>query len=334
MAEGMAEGLRILVVTNLWPAGGSFRGIFVREQVEALRRLGHTVDVEVVAQGRAKADYLLAAHRIRRRFSAGGYQLVHVHYGLTGLAARLAGVGPRVLSMHGSDVNIPWQRRITRLGWPGTGARIYVSQRLAEAAGDPDGHVIPNGVDFTVFTPRDRAEARGALGLPPDGALVLFGGARDNAVKRYEVFTAVLDALRGRGLDVRELVLAEPDQPRERVAAKFAAADVLLFTSRQGSEGSPTVVKEAAAMGLPVVTVDVGDAAEVLAGVTPSAVVPFPEPDTPDTPEQLVARLADATAEVLADGRRSNGRERVAWLDSAEVARRIEAVYRKVLACG
>lgn len=329
----MGDALRVLAVTNLWPTGGSFRGIAVREQVEALRRLGHTVDVEVVAQERGKADYLFAAPRIRRRIAAGGYDLVHVHYGLTGFAARLAGAKPRVLSMYGSDINTGWQRRITRLGWKGTAARIYVSQRLADTAGDPAGIVIPNGVDFTVFAPRDRAEARAWLGLPADGTLVLFGAARDNAVKRYDIFRDVLAALRGRGLDVRELVLAEPHQPRERVAAKFAAADVLLFTSRQGSEGSPTVVKEATAMGLPVVTVDVGDVAEILRDVSPSAVVPFPGPDEPDARARLVGRLADATAEVLADGRRADGREQVAWLDSLEVARRIEDVYREVLAC-
>ena len=325
--------LRILTVTNIWPTGGAFRGIFVREQVEALRRLGHTVDVEVIAQERGKADYLLAAPRIRRRWAAGGYDLVHVHYGLTGFAARLAGAAPRVLSMHGTDVNTPWQRRITKLGWPGTKARIYVSRRLAETAGDPAGHVVPVGIDFTLFAPRDRAEARAALGLPVEGNLVLFGAARDNAVKRYDIFADVLAELSGRGIEAAELILAEPDQPRDRVAAKFAAADLLLFTSRQGSEGSPTVVKEAAAMGLPVVTVDVGDVASVLKDVTPSAVVPFPPAEAPDARQRLVTALADAAAGVLAERRRSNGREQVAWLDSAEVARRIEGIYREVLAC-
>ena len=39
------KGLRILAVTNMWPEGDSFRGVFVKEQVEALRRLGAEVDV-------------------------------------------------------------------------------------------------------------------------------------------------------------------------------------------------------------------------------------------------------------------------------------------------
>lgn len=319
----MAASLRVLTVTNLWPTGGKFRGVFVEEQVRALRALGHHVDVEVVAQERGKADYLLAAGRVRRRARAGRYDVLHVHYGLTGLATRFAGGPPRVLSLYGSDVNDPRQRRFTRLGWGGAAARIYVSRRLAEAAGDRGGHVIANGVDFGVFTPRDRAQARAALGLPADGPLVLFGGQPSNPVKGYDVFTGVLAALRERGIPASELVLSAAGQSQADVVAKFAAADVLLFTSRQGTEGSPTVVKEATVMGLPVVTVDVGDVAEVLDKVEPSTVVPFGE--------HLVAQLADATALVLSSGARSNGRDRNDWLDSSVVAGRIVDVYRSVL---
>ncbi len=71
--------MKVLAVTTVWPAPGRFRGVFVAELVEGLRKLGHDVDVEVVAQARGKADYLLAAPRVRRRAARGGYDLVHVH---------------------------------------------------------------------------------------------------------------------------------------------------------------------------------------------------------------------------------------------------------------
>ncbi|MGN9906635.1 glycosyltransferase family 4 protein [Phytohabitans sp. LJ34] len=321
--------MRVLAVTNLWPAPGSFRGVFVAEQVEGLRKLGHDVDVEVVAQSRGKADYLLAAPRVRRRAARGGYDLVHVHYGLTALSSRLVRGVPRVLSLYGSDVNEPWQRRITRLTAGRPAVRVYPSRRLVEAAGDPAGVIVPNGIDFDLFTPlspEDRAAARSRLGFKPDDLVVLFGAAPDNAVKRYDIFTAVLAGLRERGLPVRELILPGPGQVRADVVPKFAAADLLLVTSRKGTESGPLIVKEAAAMGLPVVSADVGDAREVLAGVTPSAVVPFPPSDA-----ELVSALVAAAAEVLESGARSDGRATIARYAQDAVVRTLVDVYSGVL---
>lgn len=329
---GRPERLRILVVTNLWPRGGSFRGIFVREQVEAVRALGHHVDVEVVAQDRGRADYLLAAARVRRQVRAGGYDVVHIHYGLAALAARFSGPTPRVLTLHGSDVRSARQAMCTRLGSGGVEARIYVSRSLADAAGDPDGVVIPGGVDYQLFTPMDQATARTRLGIHHDRPVVLFGADPRQPVKRYDLFQAVLARLRAGGLAVEELILARPGQPRADVPLKFAAADLLLFTSEQGKEGSPTVVKEATVMGLPVVSTEVGDVALVLDQVAPAAVVPFP-PGWPQAPAdgQLIAALAERADRVLRERTRANGREHASWLDGACVAQRVVEVYQRVV---
>ncbi|GAA1677011.1 hypothetical protein GCM10009765_27900 [Fodinicola feengrottensis] len=328
----MTAALRILAVTNLWPEGGSFRGVFVEEQVEALRKLGHHVDVEVVAQSRGSKDYLLAAPRVRARVKAGSYDVVHIHYGMTAASARLVGNVPRVLSLYGSDVNSPKEHRITQLGSGGVAKRIYVSKRLAQTAGDQDGVVIPNGVDFATFVPADREAARAALGIEPHEKVVLFGGMPTNSVKGYDVFSDVLKELKASDDSIRELVLSAPNQPVEKIVEKYNAADVFLFTSRKGSEGSPTVVKEAVAMGLPVVSVDVGDVAEITREVTPSQVVAFAEPwGTPAAREALVKSLADAVTEVLDTKSRSNGREACGWLDSPRIAERIVEVYRSVV---
>ncbi|MCM0675199.1 glycosyltransferase [Micromonospora phytophila] len=327
-----ARTLRILAVTNLWPEQGGYRGIFVHRQVSALRARGHHVDVEVVAQSRGKWDYLTAAPRVRRRVRTGNYDIVHVHYGMAAPAARFAGHPARVVSLYGSDINVPRQRLMTRLGWGGSRARIYVSRRLADTAGDVAGQVVANGVDFELFRPGDRLAARQALGISPADRVVLFGADPGRPVKGYDLFRDVLTELRRRDDSVRELVLSAPGQPEADLVRKYDAADVLLFTSRPGSEGSPTVVKEATAMGLPVVSVDVGDVAEVLDGVRPGTVVRFP-PGPLDAPARarLVDELAGRVGEVLAAGVRADGREKSAWLDERLVAERITGIYRTVL---
>ena len=60
------------------------RGVFVRDQVAALRRIGG-VEVELFefAPGGARA-YPLAARALRRRFAAATrFDIVHAHFGLT-----------------------------------------------------------------------------------------------------------------------------------------------------------------------------------------------------------------------------------------------------------
>lgn len=328
---GASPRLRVLFVTNMWPEGGTFRGVFVEQQARSLRQLGHLVDVEIVAQRRGVADYVLAALRVRRRARAGSHDVVHVHFGMTALAARFAGGTPRVLTLYGSDVNARWKRWFSRLGWGGVAARIYVSKRLAATAADAAAYVVPNGVDFEHFKPGDRAAARADLGIRPGELVVMFGSDPARGVKGHDVFVAVLDRLEARGLAVRALVLTDPGQSQAQLVAKFDAADVLLFTSRRGSEGSPTVVKEAIAMGLPVVSVDVGDVADVLAGVEPSAVVGFPDgPEAAANRRDIVERLADAVEGVLAARRRANGRELRAWLAADRIAERIVEIYRSV----
>jgi hypothetical protein len=85
-------------------------------------------------------------------------------------------------------------------------------------------------------------------------------------------------------------------------------------------------------MGLPVVSVAVGDAEKLLNGVAPSDLVDFPEPwGEPEARAKLIRLLADRAADVLAQGGRSNGRERNGWLDAQEVARQVVEVYRQVL---
>ena len=223
-----------------------------------------------------------------------------------------------MLSLYGSDVNVPWQRRITRLAVGHTDSRIYVSDNLRATMGDPDGQVIPMGVDLELFRPVSRRAARAALGIDHDAPIVLFGGDPANRVKGYDLFSHALERMGG---GARRLLL--PDESRRAVALKYAAADVLLFTSRQGSEGSPGVVKEAVATGLPVVSVDVGDVRRTLDGVSPSAVVGFGP--------GLADRLAEQCTRILCRGMRSNGPDGSSRFDWRTTAQHITNVYAQVV---
>jgi len=96
------------------------------------------------------------------------------------------------------------------------------------------------------------------------------------------------------------------------------ACDVLVLTSDY--EGSPMVVKEAMACNLPVVSVDVGDVAEVISGVEGCYICQ-------QTPEDVAAKLALA----LNRPERTQGRRAVAHLALDRIAERLIAEYDDVL---
>lgn len=153
--------------------------------------------------------------------------------------------------------------------------------------------------------PEARARARAALGVPPDAVLVGAVGNRNPQKGHAALVRAVATARR----DVPDLalrILGAPspghEQYDEHVAATartlglegdaFAvldaggrvpellpAFDVLVVSSEARSEGVPTVLAEAMAFALPVVSTDVGAVRELLDDGVEGLVVPPGEDD-------------------------------------------------------
>jgi glycosyltransferase involved in cell wall biosynthesis len=178
--------------------------------------------------------------------------------------------------------------------------------------------VIAAGVDVELFRPLDRAAARRAIGWDPEPRVVLFGASRHRAIKRFDRAVDAVARLAARGVSAR---LESCEQvPPATMPLYLNAADCLLLTSQH--EGSPNIVKEAAACACPVVSVPVGDVAEILEGIGPGRVV------GPD-----VETLATALEEILAAGRRSNGPDRIRARYALPItAGRVRRVYEETLA--
>lgn len=316
--------MRVLAVTSEWPSAGSpHHGRFVQRQIEAVRALGVRVDVEAFRSGKDPRAYAAIRRRVKTRLGDGAYDLVHAHFGQAALAVAGARL-PTVITFYGSDLEgiVGASGRYTLRGRVLSRAGRLLARRAAEVVVVsaslgrrlPRGvafTVIPTGVDAAVFRPGPRDEARRELGLPADASLVLFAGRPEMPVKRHPLAERVA-ALAGGTL------LAVTGLAPEEVAAHMRACDALLVTSRH--EGSPTMVREALACGLPVVSVDVGDVRETVRHFPGSVVV---EDDDPDT-------IARALAGVLRAGR-PEPEPLPPALDQAHQARRIVEVYRRAL---
>ena len=109
--------MRVLVVTNMYPTDEApYYGIFVKEQVESLRRLGIEVDVEVHLGRASKWRYLSGLFSLTRRLRAGNYDLIHSHHTYStvlALAARRLGRRrpPIVQTFHEGEVFDPHRSR-------------------------------------------------------------------------------------------------------------------------------------------------------------------------------------------------------------------------------
>ena len=177
--------------------------------------------------------------------------------------------------------------------------------------------VLPSGVDPDVFRPGCRKTLRGVLGWREEELIVLFNAGYDARNKRLDLAMNAVQEARRRAPSVRLEVLDGNVDPA-RVPDMMNAADCLLVTS--DAEGSPTVVQEALATNLPVVSVDVGDIAERLEGVACSCVA-----------ERDPRALGRALAEVLNPPRRSDGRKRAEEFSSTRIARELGRLYHEVM---
>ena len=264
-------------------------------------------------------NYVRAAREVRRILAKQHFDIVHAHYGLTGAVVALQRRIPVVTTFHGGDYTgaARWQRYVSwvvsRHSTP-----IFVSEEGRRSLGRPTAPVIPAGVDTDLFQPIDRRIARRRLGWDEDARYVFLPGSRSLRGKRADLFDAVVTEVRSacplsRGWLSRAL--------REQAALAFNAVDVTLMTSDR--EGSPVTVRESLACLTPVVSVGVGDVAQVLAGL----------PGCGTFPRQPSA-LGRGVLNALATERHPDLRRRAEQTSRRQVAERVAALYAAVDAAG
>lgn len=318
--------MHILVITSEWPTQQRPEWVpFIVQQVQALRQARVQVDVFYFRGAKNPVNYLQAYYRVRRCLRRKSYDLIHAHFGQSGILALPKSI-PLVVTFHGSDLEgiVGTKGRYTFRGYilrflskriaSLTDEIIVVSESLAKHLPQQlSYHVIPGGIDLNLFQPSSKEEACNILKLPHDRSLILFGGRPEYSNKRYTLAQQAVNHLDSRYQ--ADLIILR-DIPHHIVPTYMNACDVLLLTSLH--EGSPTVVKEALACNLPVVSVNVGDVQERLAGV-PGCVVCHD-----DRPQTIAAGLEDVLNQKVA----FNGRNAVKELDEDMVAQRIIQVYR------
>lgn len=318
--------IRVLAII---PAGTSRSSmIFARRQVASLSRTGVRCETFLLASRTSPWVLLKEWRRLRRAIRVFRPDVLHAHYGtVTALFSGLSTCAPVVVTYRGNDLNpdpsASWvlssiRKLISEIASLLATRIICVSEQLRQQLWwrKRIATVIPTGVDTDSFYPRGRSEARAQLGWPNRERVVLFNGAGPRLLKRPDLAQAAVDAARTICGDIRLAVLDGNVAP-DSVPVMMNAADCLVLTSE--CEGSPTVVQEAMACNLPVVTVDVGDVQFCLRGVSPTRIV-----------GRDPGEIGNAIAEVLTQGQRSNGRSRVGNFSNAAIAEQVASIYRAI----
>ena len=339
--------MKILVIAS--DKGGKFAP-FIEEQMAALEARGIEV-LRYGITGKGIRGYLRELPALRRAIRQHCPDIIHAHYGLSGLLANLQRLVPVVTTYHGSDINVPSILRLSKIAMRLSAHNIFVSVRsvsialglcatssdlkdfndlndLKEGATEKN-TLLPCGVNLTDDQLQSRAAARKVLGIAEHEQIVLFAGAFANAVKDAPLAQEAVTMIAPNFKDFKDLKDLNEGAPRLQELRGFSRAEVnqwmcaancLLLTSK--TEGSPQVVKEAMACGCPIVSVDVGDVAERTSGVEGCYVVPTREPKD----------IAEALLKAIQYNGKTNGRERIIemGLSNEQVAKRLESIYENV----
>lgn len=305
--------MRVLVVASF--NKGHFAP-FIVEQAEALKEQGCEIEFFGL-QGKGFRGYLHNVPQLKQKIREFRPDIIHAHYGLSGLFANLQREIPVVTTYHGSDINdksaLPFSKMAMRLsGW-----NIFVSRKIIEIAKPKKNYsLLPCGIDLLELQLTEKKEARKRMGLDAEKRYVLFAGAFDNEVKNAPLARKAIEELQYSDVVLLEL----KGYSREEVALLMCAVDVLLMTSF--TEGSPQVIKEALACGCPIVSVDVGDVKERIEGVEGCYV----------TDTRNASELAILLQKALDFDGKTKGRERVIsdQLDNRLVAQQLMKIFRLV----
>jgi len=256
--------MRILYVTNMYPTEQKpYFGIFVKEQIEDVAQvIDLDYDVHFInARENGPCEYLKSIFTIPRQIRREKYDLIHIHYGFSGLWRLFYKPKAKVfLSLHGADI-LPEQGKriqvaITNRLLKRVDRVFTLNDRMDELVQSRTNNFerLPCAVNINQFKPKENTPA------VSDKKTIIFPSAPHVEVKDYPLFERVISALQQKTNHEIEVKCIQ-NLTRQGVSDLMSSGDCMVMTSV--SEGSPQVVKEALSCGLPVVSVDVGDVASM-----------------------------------------------------------------------
>ena len=302
--------MRILIIAS----GNSYQiSPFVREQAESLVKQGLSVDFFLI-KGKGLFGYLKNYFLLLKKIRYEKYDLLHAHYGLSGLLATIQLSVPVVITFHGSDVNIKKNYLFSRIASRLSATNIFAHQKLPEKLKiyrEPL-NIIPCGFDNNLFFPIPKNEAREILKWEKSERYIVFSSAFDNKIKNVQLAWSAIS-------DINNCKLVElKGYGKEKINLILNASDLLLVTSL--SETGPIIVKEALACNCPIISTNVGDVQKLIKNVQNCYISSY-------NPDDIKKRINL----VFMNNKRTNGEQAIKNFKLENIAYKVIDVYKNTL---
>lgn len=305
---------------------------FIKAQTDSLEKAGIKVELLNLKGYESQFNYILGTGKIKEIVRRNNIDLIHAHYVYCGLSVLLARTRkPVVLSLMGSDLLGSTNKKgkvtlrgkadriLSKFAAKHADKVIVKTQQMKSALPfNNKVEVIPNGVNFDVFKPKDKNDCRKELGLDDETFYAIFLADPANNEKNHPLAEASINSFKEKYNIVKASLLVIKNVSHNEIVKYLNACDVLLFTSFL--EGSPNAIKEAMACNTPIVSTDVGDVKEIISGTKNCFIVPY-EAD----------KAAEKLKEVYDNRARTNGRERINHLREEVISEKIIKIYKEIV---
>lgn len=306
--------MKVLVVANY--NTGKFSP-FVVEQVDSIRTLGVEFDFFGIV-GKGWWGYLKNLPALKRKIKAYKPDLIHAHYGLSGLLATLQTEVPVVITFHNGETLSTIPNYLSSIAAKRAVHVIYVAKHIRELskfkARSYD--IVPCGITPDDISIIPFGIARQQLQFSPQKKYILFGGAFSNLRKNYSLLKKAVKILSDE-FDIECIEMRGLN--REQINLLMSAVDCFALPTK--SEGSPQALKEAMFCNCPIVATDVADIKHLLGDVEGHYICSFDEND-----------VAQQLRKALLFKGRTAGRERIMQLGLTNnlVAKKILSIYNNI----
>lgn len=326
----MKDNLKVLYILPI--EEGNHDMPYAKRQISSMKE-NFNIETEIFyLENRSSITYLVKAikrmGKVIKRFKP---DICHAHYGsVNGLFSAIACPKPLVITYHGSDLNkTPTDGLLADFmaRFFSNIASLYASQIIIVSNKLKDGlwwrkkkvRLLPVGTNTKEFFPTAQEAARDALGNEFSFSFpTIVFNANQPAIKRLDLAEMAVGLLRNEYPEARLLKLSGKIDPRI-MPLLLNASDLLLLCS--DNEGSPTMIKEAMACNLLIVSTDVGDVKERINNVNEAVLV-----------KQNATAIYEGMKKILNSTFEKNGREQifVQELDEIALQNQIYRIYNQL----